>query len=169
MRITRRHLLALTAATAAVGTLGVAITVRNWWDQPADAPYVTLTAEEARFVRAWAGVAYPRTAAINLDGDRANLDRFFDALIMRMADEPRKLLKLLLNALDNGSRWTHGARFAELSLADREAAFADWIVSDQAEFRTALQALTLLLGMGWSIHPAVAPTMQRLHSCGYGP
>ena len=47
MRITRRHLLALSAATAAVGAIGSGGIALRWWDQPAQAPMHTLSGEEA--------------------------------------------------------------------------------------------------------------------------
>lgn len=168
MRITRRHMLALSAATAAVGAIGAGGLVIRWWDQPPDAPLTVLSAEEARIVRALAGTAYPHTEAIPLDGAEAGLDHFFDAMLSHMPTEPRKLLKLLLHGLDGGTVLTHGATFSELGPSGRMEALDGWINHELAEMRNAAQSLILLLGMGWTTHPGVAPTMQRFHSCGYG-
>ena len=168
MRISRRHLLALSAAAAAVGAIGVGGLGYRWWDQPPDAPLEALSTQEAQIVRAIAGTAYPRTAAIPLDGSEAHLDRFFDATLSHMPESPRRLLKLLLHGLDGGTVLTHGSTFTELSPSERSEVLQGWTQHDLAELRNAAQSLVLLLGMGWTIHPEVAPTMQRLHSCGYG-
>jgi hypothetical protein len=168
MRISRRHLLALSAAAAAVGAIGAGGLGYRWWDQPPGAPLEALSSEEAQIVRAIAGTAYPRTAAIPLDGAEAHLDRFFDATLSHMPESPRKLLKLLLHGLDGGTVLTHGSTFTELSEAERADVLKGWTQHELAELRNATQSLVLLLGMGWTIHPEVAPTMQRYHSCGYG-
>jgi hypothetical protein len=168
MRITRRHLLALSAAAAAVGAIGAGGLGYRWWDQSPGAALQALSEEEAQIVRAIAGTAYPRTAAIPLDGAEAHLDRFFDATLSHMPESPRKLLKLLLHGLDGGTVLTHGAPFTALTPADRSEVLKGWVQHELAELRNAAQSLVLLLGMGWTIHPEVAPTMQRYHSCGYG-
>jgi len=168
MRITRRHLLAITAATAAVGTIGAAGIGMRWWDQSPSAPLAALSQEEGAIVRAIAGAAYPATNAIAMDGASANLDVFFDALVSHIPPVSQKLLKLLLHTLDGGTVLTHGATFTALSTRHKLDALSGWINNDIAEIRSAAQSLVLLIGMGWTIHPEVAPTMQRLHNCGYG-
>jgi hypothetical protein len=168
MKITRRHLIALGSATAAAGMVGVAFEGASWWNQPAGATYTVLSDDEAQFVRALAGVAYPRVPDIDLAGEDANLDRFFDSLLSHMPEQPRQLLRLLLHGLDTGPVLTHGSRFRSLSRSERSAVFDSWLTSDLAELRNAGQSLVLLLGMGWTIHPKVVPRMKRIHSCGYG-
>jgi hypothetical protein len=168
MRITRRHLLALSAATAAVGAIGSGGIALRWWDQPAQAPLHTLSGEEAAIVRAIAGTAYPSTETIPLDGSTAGLDRFFDSLLSHMPAQTARMLKLLLHGLDGGCVLSHGGRFSRLSPSVQQDALTSWLGHDLSEIRNASQSLILLLGMGWTIHPEVEPTMQRLHSCGYG-
>ena len=168
MDITRRHLIALTAATAAAGALGVGGIGLRWWNQSASEGFGQLSLEEAAIVRAIAGAAYPRTEPIPLDGSEAGLDRYFDAMLAHVPQTTAKLLKLLLHGLDGGTVLTHGTTFAALSHADQQQVLSSWIEHDLAELRNAAQSLILLLGMGWTIHPEVAPFMQRFHSCGYG-
>jgi len=168
MEITRRHLLALTAATAAAGAVGTSGIALKWWDQPANAPHINLSSDEAHFIRVWSGVAFPPTRNITISGSDADLDRFFDELVGSMPETPAKLLRLLLHALDHASMPTHGSRFTDLAANQRSEVFESWTKADLAELRSATLSLALLLGMGWSIHPDVAPHMQRLHSCGYG-
>jgi len=168
MRITRRHLLALGAATAVVGTVGAGGLAIRWWDQPAEAPFKVLSTEEASIIRAIAGAAYPATTTIEIAGENAGLDRFFDALLEHVPDGPATLLKLLLHGLDGGTVLSHGSTFTHLAADERTDALQGWTQHDLAELRNASQSLLLLLGMGWSIHPEVAPTMQRYHNCGYG-
>ena len=168
MKITRRHLLALSAGTAAAGAIGAGGLAISWWDRPADAPFKRLSNEEAAFVRAWAGAAFPATATTPINGAQANIDHFFDEMLSAMPADTAKLLRLLINGLNDLTLATDGSHFSDLHGADQSRIFDGWIHSDVSAFRSATQSLVLLLGMGWSTHPTVAPTMQKLHSCGYG-
>ncbi len=168
MRITRRHLIALGSATAAVGVVGVGVTLTHWWDQPAGAAFVVLSEEEADFIRALAGTAYPRVADINLSGETAKLEYFFDQMLHHMPEEPRQLLRLLLHGLDSGTVLSRGSTFTHLLPVERTEVLEGWLHNDLAELRNAGQSIVLLLGMGWTTHPAVVPRMALLHSCGYG-
>lgn len=168
MQISRRHLLALSAGTAAVGAMGATGLLIEWWDQPATAPYTCLSDGEATFVRAWAEVAFPATESTPISGAQAGLDRFFDQVLQFAPPDASKLLKLLLNGLDAASVPTHGTTFVSLDHADRLDRFEAWTHSEMSLFRSATQGLVLLIGMGWSIHPDVAPVMKKMHSCGFG-
>ena len=168
MKLTRRHLLALGAATSAAAVVGTVGTVVHWWDQPSAADFTQLSADEARFVRAWASAAFPSGEVIPLDGGDAGLDRFFDSLLSSLPATQRKLLKLLLHALDTGSIAMGGARFTQLEQSEARQVFHRMAEHDLAEVRGAVSGLTVLLGMGYSTHPTVAPVMARWHRCGYG-
>ena len=71
-------MLAGTTAAAALVAGGLAT---QWWDQSPEAPFSVLNKDEARFLRAWAGTAYPATPAIPLKSTHAGLDRFFDEML----------------------------------------------------------------------------------------
>ena len=168
MKISRRHLLALSAGTAAVGAMGSAGLTLHWWNQAAHEPYTSLSKPEGEFIRAWSGVAYPSTITVPIDGASANLDRFFDQLLGVTPSDTKALLKFLLHGLDALSVPTHGATFRTLERDSQRELFDTWIHSDSSMLRSAVQSLTILIGMGWSTHPEVAPTIQKLHKCGYG-
>jgi len=168
MKITRRHLLALSAGTAAAGAIGAGGLAISWWDTPAQAPFQNLSSDEAAFVRAWAGASFPATELTPIDGAQAKLDHFFDEMVGVMPVDTAKLLRLLINGLNALPLTTDGAHFTQLDPATQKQVFETWTHTDVSAFRSATQSLVLLLGMGWSTHPQVAPTMQKLHSCGYG-
>lgn len=168
MNVTRRHLLALAAGTTAAATVTGGAVIASWWNSPPDAPYTNLTSDEASFLRAWAGAAFPATQALPLAGEDAGLDRFFDEMLNHTPSDAATLLRLLINALNTSTVVTHGASFSSLGATERSQTFEDWTHAQVAHFRSATQSLVLLLGMGWSTHPEVAPHMRLLHSCGYG-
>ena len=168
MDISRRHILALGAATAAVGALTAGGTVYHWWDQPPSASYSNLSDEEAAFVRAWASAAFPPGETLSLDAGRAGLDHFFDATLTHLPETQRKLIKLLLHALNTGTVALRGSRFVSLSPVEARSVFHALSAHDLAELRGAASSLTVFLGMGYTTHPDVAPIMARWHRCGYG-
>jgi hypothetical protein len=168
MQISRRHLLALSAGTAAAGAIGVGGLAISWWNKPADTAYRTMSDDEGAFVRAWSGAAFPKTELTPIDGATASLDHFFDEMLHAMPSDTAKLLRMLLHGLDTLPLATDGAHFTELDSNTQQHLFEEWTHSDVSLFRSATQSLVLLVGMGWSTHPRVAPTMQKLHSCGYG-
>ncbi len=168
MQITRRHLLALGAATAAAGAIGLTGTAVSWWDQPAHAPFEALSASEAAFVRAWAGAAFPPGEVLSTDGATAGLDHFFDATLTHLPHTQRKLLKLLLHALDTGTIAYAGSPFTALPPEAARRVFHQLSGNDLAELRGAATSLTVLLGMGYTTRPEVAAVMARWHRCGYG-
>ncbi|MEL6346261.1 MAG: hypothetical protein AAFV53_24335 [Myxococcota bacterium] len=168
MRITRRHLLALTSASAAAATVcagGIAI---RWWDQPAGVGYQALSEHEAAFVRAFGGAAFPGGAVIALDGSDADLDRFFDAMLAAMPALTGNLLKLLIQALDGETMLTHGARYTTLRRQIQQEQLEALRQSRVVAVRNAVDSLIVLLGMGYTTHPSVAPLMSQWHRCGYG-
>ena len=168
MSISRRQLLALGTATAAAGALTAGGTVFRWWDQPPAASFQALSTPEAAFVRAWAGAAFPSGDTLAIDGGTAGLDHFFDTTLTHLPATQRKLIKLLLHALDTGSIAFAGHSFSQLSPAQARTVFHQLSDHDIAEVRGAASSLTVLLGMGYSTHPEVAPVMARWHRCGYG-
>ncbi len=168
MQITRRHLLALGAATAAASVLGVGATAAHWWNQPPHTGFKQLSSREAEVVRAWAAAAFPGGEAVALDGGQAGLDHFFDGVLSHTPATQRKLLKVLLHAVNTGAVALCGARLTSLSGPDARTVFHRLSAHDVAEVRGAMSSLTVLLGMGYSTHPEVAPIMARWHRCGYG-
>jgi len=168
MRLSRRHLLALIGAAGAVAAAGAASVGLRWWDQAPDAPFGALEDEEAAVVRAVGAAAFPGGASIALHGRDADLDRFFDVLLLALPAMQRKLLKLLLHALEYGAVLDQGGRLSALP-EERQRAFVMGLLAHPvAEVRGAVQGLVVLLGMGYTTHPEVAPIMSAWHRCGYG-
>jgi hypothetical protein len=168
MAITRRHLLAASAAIAAAAATCTGGIGLRWWDAAPGVERVNLADEEAALVRALSGAAFPAGAVIGLSGADADLDRFFDAMLSGMPKLTGDLLKLLAQALDHLPLATRGARFTALSLPDQQAQLEAWLSSDQAELRSAVQSIVILLAMGYTTHPEIAPMMSAWHGCGYG-
>lgn len=168
MKITRRHLLALSAASAAATALCAGGVATQWWAQPADGNHRKLAAEEARFVRGFAGAAFPAGPYIALSGADAGIDDFFDAVLDGMPDITADLLRLLMHALEHAPLPIHGGRFTMLPLDKQQHVLQGWLHHDIAEFRGAVSSLLVLLGMGYTTHPDVAPIMGAWHRCGYG-
>ena len=130
MQITRRHLLALSAATAAAGALGTGGLVLHWWNQPATEPYSVLNDSEAAFVNAWSGVAFPATSSTSVGGHQAGLDRFLDGILQRMPPTTASLLRVLINGLNAASIPVHGRSFVDLSSDDQLDCFESWTHSN---------------------------------------
>lgn len=168
MKLSRRHILALIGAAGALSMAGAATVGLQWWDQAPDAPFGALEAEEAAVVRAVAGAAFPGGATIALHGKDADLDRFFDSLLLALPEMQRTLLKLLLHALEAGALASAGGRLTGLPEAEQRAFVMGLLQHPLAEVRGAVQGLVVLLGMGYTTHPTVAPVMSAWHRCGYG-
>ena len=168
MKITRRHLLALSAATAAATGLLAGGTVYRWWDQPPDGAFAHLTDDEAAFLRSFSGAAFPSGDTIPLSGADAGIDVFFDAVLGGMPELTGNLLKLLAQALERATLLSHGGHFTALPLDVQQSALKMWMHSDIAEIRGAVTSLVVLLGMGYTTHPEVSPIMSAWHRCGYG-
>lgn len=168
MQITRRTLLALTAASAVATGLCAGGTALRWWDAPPGGGFRQLSADEAAFVRAFSAAAFPGGAFISLDGGEADMDRFFDALLDGMEPLTADLLKLLAQALQRATLLTHGGVFTGLTVDERQEALMGWYHSDVADVRSAVTSFIVLLGMGYTTHPEVSPLMSQWHRCGYG-
>jgi hypothetical protein len=172
MKMSRRTLLGIVAAagalTAATGLVGAFTVGTQWWDQPADTPFEALELEEAAVVRAVAAAAFPGGATIALGGGEAELDRFFDGLLLSLPEMQRSLLKLLLHALEHGAILAEGDRLSALPEGAQRAFVMGLLQHELAEVRGAAMSLVVLLGMGYTTHPTVAPMISAWHRCGYG-
>ena len=163
MRITRRHVLALTAALAAAGAVGVTAVGLSWWDQPPGADYRLLSAEEAALLRAYAEALYPAGGEPDLSGGEANLDRFVDEVLSHMPPFQAKGTKLLCHAVE-----ALGGGFTARPLHERQVLVLEWLQHPVAEVRSVAQSMVLLLGMGYTTHPAAVGFFSDMWRCGYG-
>ena len=78
--ITRRQILALSAAMAASSVIATSATFYSWWTISPHEDYKILSLPEAKVLRALGGAAYPPGESAPIDGAKAGLDRFFDEL-----------------------------------------------------------------------------------------
>ena len=171
MQLNRRTFLTLGAAAAAVaaaGVGGVGITLFRWWDQPAEAGFRYLSPDEAAFVRAYAEAAFPSTEAVPFAPATAGLDHFIDAALESMPSDIGKALRTLLHAMDASTLPTEGAHFSALSVDARAATLLGWMNADDANLRGIGDMLTLIVGMGYTSHPTVAPFFRAMHGCAFG-
>ena len=171
MQVTRRHLLGLAAAATGAAAIGLAtagVTVATWWDAPIAPGFRNLSADEARFVRALASAAFPTTPTVPFDAESAGLDQFVDTSMDALAPDIRKALRALLHALDASTLPTRGARLSSLDLAARQDVLMGWLGSSSPEVRGVGNMLTLILGIGYTTHPQVAPYLRAMHGCAFG-
>ena len=168
LNISRRHLIALTAAAATATSVTAAATIYSWWRIPPAQNYVVLADEEILFVQALSATAYPAGSATPLNGKEAQIDRYFDQILANMSGNNPHLLKLLLHFLDNLPLTTHLTSFSQASTTTQQAIFNDWFSSDQYLLRNAIQSLVILLGMGYTTHPKIASKLAPFHRCGFG-
>ena len=168
MAISRRQLLALgTATSTAVGLLGAG-TIWSWWDTDPSDSYKSLNDEEAKMIQCIAAAAFPAGDTIPLDGKEAKLDYFFDDLLLSMTNTNRKLLKLLLHAVDKITIPSHLSAFSDLDPITHRQLLADWLAHDNHLFRGAIQSLVILLGMGYTNHPKASKVLSQYFRCGFG-
>ena len=168
MKLSRRQLIKWGAALGVASTVVASVNIIMWWDTAPDAPFTNLNEIEAQVVNSVAGAAFPSGSTIALDGSAANLDRFFDTLLSSMTTENRKLLKLLLEALQHATLPTHGALFTSLSQSERTQCIQEWLQHGNHLLRGAIQSLVVLLGMGYTAHPTASNHLSRYFRCGFG-
>jgi hypothetical protein len=168
MRITRRQLLAAGLAVAAAGAAGLGAVGASWWDRAPGAGLLVLSTDEHAFIQAIAEAWMPAGGEPALSGADAALGDWFDAVLSGMPGPPRRQLKLLLHGLDCLPIPTHASRYTTLQLQDRQEVLHGWLHSDQYLLRSAVQAVMVLVGLGWSTHPAVAEGMRPWFGCGFG-
>ena len=153
--------------TIAIGT-ATSIEVYSWWDTDPETPFQTLNQQEASVVRAVAGAAFPTGESIQLDGMDANLDYFFDELLLAMSNENRTLLKLLLETIDHITFPTESKYFSEMTIVNQQQYLHTWLNHDNHLVRGAMQSLIVLLGMGYTAHPTASGSLSKLFRCGFG-
>jgi hypothetical protein len=167
--ITRRHVLAAMAGLAAASAVGVGATAWRWWDQPPGEGNRVLSAEEHGFVQALAEAWMPPGGEPAISGAEARMGDFLDGVVGGMAAQQGRLFRVLLHLLDEETLVTDASRFQHLSLDRRQEVLASWLASPWFAQRQAVSAVMALLSFGYTEHPAVAPLLKPLFTCGFGP
>lgn len=168
MQITRRHVLALLAATTAAAGVGAGGLALRWWRRSPGEGLKVLSRDEYEFVQAVAEAWLPPGGEPEISGAEANVGAFLDETLVHAEGATAELLKLLFQGLDDKplGGWFHPYR--RLPLADRQVILHDWMHHDNPTFRRAIAGVMALLGMGYTIHPMVAEVLRPSFGCGYG-
>lgn len=168
MKVTRRHVLAVVACSGAAALAGVGGLAVRWWDRPAGEGLLALSADEHEVAQALAEAWMPPGGTPSLSGAEARVGDFLDRVLAHAPDPEGKLLKLLLQALDDATVPTRLSAFRHLPLDSRQEVLRGWLASDVAPLREAVRTLLILMSEGYSMHPDVQPELQTLFPCGYG-
>jgi hypothetical protein len=161
--VSRRSLIiGAVSSAAAIATVGVARL-----DPPAVGRRV-LSEEEAAIVAATALTMFPR-GVFPVDGVEAGVVENVD---LYLADHMPAVhaagFRYLLQGLQWGPLYSHGARFTELSPAARTEVLQIWGEPSVLARRVALDALKAVFAAAWIRSPDVQRTMGWRASCGGG-
>lgn len=168
MKLTRRQVLAATAAVPVIGALGAGATAWSWWDRPAGADLKALSQDEFDFVQALAEGWMPRGGTPELSGADANIGYFFDDIVAAMHPQTAKEMRLLLHGLDHLPVPRRGRTFTSLSVDTRSACIENWLDHPLFLVRDAASATMVMVGIGWTTHPDVVKVIRPMFPCGYG-
>ena len=168
MSLNRRQLLKLGALSGVSFGIALSVVGHQWWNTPPAAPYESLSDQEAKIVMAISAAAFPAGQSIAKDPRTLLLDRYFDQLLLHMPEMQRRLLKLLLNALNSAPYLQFSTSLLSQSPAQQENQLQEWLNHSNHLFRNAVTSLVILLGMGYTAHPDISPFFSTLHQCGYG-
>jgi len=168
MRITRRHLLALTGATTGAAALGVGGLALRWWDRPHGEGLLVLSQDEYEFLQAVAEAWMPRGGTPELSGADANLGAYVDELLFHVEQPTPTLLKALFQGLDDKPYGGWFTPYRKLPLDDRTTLLRQWLDHPNALFRGGVSGVVAILGFGWTTHPDVAKVLAPWFGCGYG-
>lgn len=127
-----------------------------------------LSTDEYDTAQALAEAWMPPGGTPPLSGRDADLGAFFDDVLAGADPTTRKLMKALLQILDDATLPTHGSAFRTLGLEARTDALHGWLISSNGALRSASQGVIALMSMGWTTHPDVAAILQPMFGCGYG-
>ncbi len=167
LRITRRQVLATSAALATATVAVSAGRVASWWDRDPAEGWLALGPHEVELVDALAEAMFPQGGTPFLSGKDAGLARYFDGIMAVMDSPTDKLLRLLLHALDDWAFLEVGTPYARLPLEARIERLQLWLRHDSHLVRGALNGLVIFLGMGYCGHPEVKAAAGWIFPCGY--
>ena len=165
MNLSRRQLLALSAATALAGTGAV---VGSWWNPAPNQGFSCLSLEEALFLDAVAEAAFPKGGDPELGGGEAGVSWYVDALLTGMEPLQRNLLRLSLHAFDAETLPLYGSHFRNLPPSSAQAMLKSWMNSEIPEVRNAFSSVYLFVGMAFTSHPQIAERLSPSFRCGFG-
>jgi hypothetical protein len=168
VRITRRQVLAAGAAVPVVGGLCACGVAWRWWDRAPGEGLRALSTDEHDFVQAAAEAWMPPGGDPPISGAEARVGVFIDELVAAMSPAAGRELKLLFQALDDLAVPGHLSAFRHLPLETRTEVLRSWLHHDQWLIRLATTGVLILIGEGYTLHPAVADTLRPFFPCGFG-
>jgi hypothetical protein len=166
-RLSRRVVLAAASAATAGAGLAAAAHVVSWWDRPPGAALRCLSSDEAETLDSFAEALFPPGGSPALSGRDAGVSAFLDEVLSRFPDPESALLRVLLHALDDWSRFSHGAAFSALLLPARQDRLRAWLAHRRPEVRSAVSSLVYLATQGYAGHPSVVAECGWLFPCGF--
>ena len=166
-KFTRRHLVALGAASAAAAGLGAGGRVWSWWDRAPGEGFKKLSADEAEIVDCIAEAIFPPGGTPALSGRDAGASRYLDDVLAEVESPTGDLLRLLLHALDDWARLTRLSGWAKLSIEERGEALQAWSRHESHLIRGAITGLTIFISTAYTTHPEVQKAAGWVFPCGY--
>lgn len=165
MHITRRQLVAATAACAALAGAGGVLA-----HLPAAAPgRHTFSAAELEVVAALADAFFPPGNPVGVSGAAVDVAAELDRLLAEDLDPVvGPVFRHLLRGLEYGAAATHGARFSRLERPLREEILADWAEPGNVPRRMAYEVLKTCIGWAWFSAPAVRAGLGWVSECHVG-
>lgn len=165
MVLSRRALLASAAALAALGGAAVAV---GPLPSPA-AGHEVLSDEEIVLVAALGDAMFPPGNPLGVAGASLPLAERVDELLGDTLDPMvAPVFRRVLQALDDGTLVSRGARFAALPLDARREVLAHWDDNDVLPRRAAFDALRLVMGMAYFTRPEVLASIGWRAPCARG-
>jgi hypothetical protein len=166
-RFTRRHLLAIAAATGAAGALAGGGRVWSWWDRPSTDGYQMLSADEVELVESLCEAIFPPGGTPAISGREVGAARYVDDVLGDVVEPMGNLLRLVLHALDDWSRLTRRTGWASLSVDERGEALQSWTHHESHLVRGAVTGLLVFICSAYTTHPEVQEAAGWQFPCGY--
>lgn len=167
--ITRRMVLAGTAAVGMGAGVVVSMKATQWWARPPGKGLKALSREEHDVVQAIGEAWMPQGhGPPSLSGAEAQVGAFVDEVVARMAPMQAKLFKMMLHIIDETTLPLEFARYTDLDVVKRAEHLQVWLDSPLYLHRQGVGAVMALVSMGYTSHPEVAPVFAVWFGCGYG-
>lgn len=167
--LTRRGIFKLGAGFVAVAAVASALGVRALLkDRPPGNARVVFDDDEAAVLVALADAWFPGDNSIGVAAAVVDVVGGVDAYAARLLPRERKLMRVLLRAVDQWPRLSLSSTtsFADLSLADRQAVLRAFETSTLVERRLLGSLLRSIVGMPLFEDPRFLAAIAHRHGCG---
>ncbi len=162
---TRRGVLKATGVGGALLAFG-GWAFNTFWRLGAPAPgKQCFSADELQVADAVGEAFFPGPPHTPYSAAAVKLTDFVDAHVAGMYEDNQRLFKVLFRALNLLSVLSHGARYVNLPLADRQAVLQAWHDSSLAARRAGYSSLRLVFGLGYLEEPRVRRALGLRFGC----